>query len=588
MTLAIIDARGLRYVVLDAGSALTGALVKQAETQANLAAASAASAALADAHAESLSGPTYPDIATGLAATTSGDFFAVDNGDGTVSIYLDNAGTEVFQRSLLTTAAAAASGGSALVGTVRPEAGAIARTQEDKNNDVISVTDFGATNNLAQITAALGGADTAGGKGATIRVPNGVWSPSAPIDLSTYDRVKFIGSGPLSCIINPTHTGPAFIVDGNADVEISGLRISLSLASTQVGIKVRATSADVRRLRLRDLQIAGNGAAGQVGIDMQASGANIIAESRCTDIDIISVDKPIIDFDSEGNIWHGIEADQFGYSGAVVTGSIATTTLTVTAVTSGTLSVGQVITGTNVLPGTMIKAFGTGTGGTGTYTVTVSQTVASTTITAASCGIASQGLVNYYEGRFAGTVANNTTGFVCSGTRNTAILTSIDIGATAFALNVAANGFNHINVMRPELLTPLGSVGVNNVIDDSQQRIATRTAHKGTAAASGNIALSAGWGNAATVTAITGGDQGVKFTVNSAGTGQAANPTIQYTYADGTFLTPPIVLVIQRTGGNQYTVSHFNQQIGTSNWSFQWLSTPVDGESYTFMVGLVG
>lgn len=66
---------------------------------------------------------------------------------------------------------------------------------------------------------------------------------------------------------------------------------------------------------------------------------------------------------------------------ASVTGSIAGTTLTVTAVGSGALYVGQTLTGTNVLPGTTITALGTGTGGTGTYTVNQSQTVASTTIT---------------------------------------------------------------------------------------------------------------------------------------------------------------------------------------------------------------
>ena len=67
---------------------------------------------------------------------------------------------------------------------------------------------------------------------------------------------------------------------------------------------------------------------------------------------------------------------------AIVTGSIATTTLTVTAVTSGTLAVGQFLTGTGVTAGTYISALGTGTGGTGTYTVSASQTVASTAITA--------------------------------------------------------------------------------------------------------------------------------------------------------------------------------------------------------------
>lgn len=69
-------------------------------------------------------------------------------------------------------------------------------------------------------------------------------------------------------------------------------------------------------------------------------------------------------------------------SGAVVTASISTTTMTVSAVTSGQLEVGQVISGAGVTVGTTITALGTGTGGTGTYTVSVSQTTTSTTITA--------------------------------------------------------------------------------------------------------------------------------------------------------------------------------------------------------------
>jgi hypothetical protein len=69
----------------------------------------------------------------------------------------------------------------------------------------------------------------------------------------------------------------------------------------------------------------------------------------------------------------------FGTS-AVVTGSIAGTTLTVTAVTSGALVVGQTISGTGIVDNTVVTAFGTGTGGIGTYTVSKSQTAASTTI----------------------------------------------------------------------------------------------------------------------------------------------------------------------------------------------------------------
>lgn len=73
---------------------------------------------------------------------------------------------------------------------------------------------------------------------------------------------------------------------------------------------------------------------------------------------------------------------------AVVTGSIAGTTLTVSAVTSGTLAIGQTISGTGVTAGTKITALGTGTGGTGTYTVSTSQTASSTTITAGATTVA--------------------------------------------------------------------------------------------------------------------------------------------------------------------------------------------------------
>lgn len=68
---------------------------------------------------------------------------------------------------------------------------------------------------------------------------------------------------------------------------------------------------------------------------------------------------------------------------AVVNGSIAGTTLTVTSVVSGTLTVGGVLSGTGVVAGTYIVGFISGAGGAGTYQVSTSQTVAAQQITAA-------------------------------------------------------------------------------------------------------------------------------------------------------------------------------------------------------------
>ncbi len=69
-------------------------------------------------------------------------------------------------------------------------------------------------------------------------------------------------------------------------------------------------------------------------------------------------------------------------SSGTLTASGAGAILNVSAWTSGALAVGQSITGTGVLAGTVISALSTGTGTTGTYLVNISQTAASTALTA--------------------------------------------------------------------------------------------------------------------------------------------------------------------------------------------------------------
>lgn len=75
-----------------------------------------ADAAASAALAEALTGPTYASQAAGEAATTNGQMFAVNNGDGTVTIYLRTGGGSTAQRTLATTAALALATGSGMVG----------------------------------------------------------------------------------------------------------------------------------------------------------------------------------------------------------------------------------------------------------------------------------------------------------------------------------------------------------------------------------------------------------------------------------------------------------------------------------------
>lgn len=84
---------------------------------------------------------------------------------------------------------------------------------------------------------------------------------------------------------------------------------------------------------------------------------------------------------------------------ASFTGSIAATTLTVTAVATGTLLPSMLITGAGVLAGTHIVEQLTGTsGGVGTYRVSTAQTVVSTAITgtlASKIVVTQDGLYNF-------------------------------------------------------------------------------------------------------------------------------------------------------------------------------------------------
>lgn len=89
-------------------------------------------AAISASTAEAASGPTYLSTAAGLAATTSGHAFAVNVGGGLVSIYLNNAGSAVLQRTLATTDYLQSPSGSVAVGWKQDGSGAVDATVDAK------------------------------------------------------------------------------------------------------------------------------------------------------------------------------------------------------------------------------------------------------------------------------------------------------------------------------------------------------------------------------------------------------------------------------------------------------------------------
>ena len=218
----------------------------EAARQAGLAQDSAEDASASAAVAESLVGPTYASTAAGLAATTSGQSFAVNPGTGVVTIYTNSAGSAVAQRTLATTAYLAASTGAAqigavdgaggslwttvqgfinkllssagasVIGFVQAGVGAVARTVQAKLRDTVSVKDFGAvgdgtTDDTAAIQAA---ANYAALTKCDLYIPFGNYRTSSTL---SFGAIKVSGDG-YGTQIRPTITNGSAAINFTAPI----------------------------------------------------------------------------------------------------------------------------------------------------------------------------------------------------------------------------------------------------------------------------------------------------------------------------------------------------------------------------------
>jgi len=201
-----------------------------------------------------------------------------------------------------------------------------------------------------------------------------------------------------------TITGGGKPIDSNGDVLVFNTNLS-STQSAVAGFFDNSTTNRLGRVVVREYGLnSGNNATGNtIGV------ANFVLESsRGTRVTPTAVNAAGASVGTmaggyyDGSRWSsengvGLQtglvaqtAEAAAFETSVFTGSISGTTMTVSAVTSGAIHVGQLLTGTGIVAGTTITAYGTNTfGGAGTYTVSINYNgvgtnppaVSSTTIT---------------------------------------------------------------------------------------------------------------------------------------------------------------------------------------------------------------
>jgi hypothetical protein len=104
-------------------------------------------------------------------------------------------------------------------------------------------------------------------------------------------------------------------------------------------------------------------------------------------------------------------------------------------------------------------------------------------------------------------------------------------------------------------------------------------ADQGTACTNGELALSAGWGATATVTAVAGTGQTCHWTITSAGAGQAANPTITDTLTNA--LPSASTICDMRMEGGTGTPTLIQQTtLSATAPVFTFQGTPVAASTY--------
>jgi len=156
-------------------------------------------------------------------------------------------------------------------------------------------------------------------------------------------------------------------------------------------------------------------------------------------------------------------------------------------------------------------------------------------------------------------------------------VTAIVAALSAGAVQMGSNSNHRVDTVVNG--NPLASLSTTGALSALGGHYSTSGVVGGTACTNGELALSAGFGTTATVTAVAGINQTCHWTITSNGTGQAANPTI----TDTLVIALPAATIVcdMRMEGGTGTATLINQSTLSSTAPvFTFNGTPVAASTY--------